>query len=56
MTKTRNLYTRGMKPYVKVGDEEWTQEPCYDVIFVERYCRYGFDRKTYQLQFTFNFT
>lgn len=26
------------------------------MIFVERYCRYGFDKKTYQLQFTFNFT
>ena len=57
MTKTTNLYSKGMKPYVKVGkDGVWSQEPCYDVVFVERFCRYGFDKKTYQLQFSFNFT
>lgn len=56
MTKTRNLYSQGMKPFVKVGNDEWTQDLCSEVIFVERYCRYGFDRKTNQLQFTFNFT
>ena len=57
MTKTRNLYSKGMKPYVKVGENGvWSQEPCYDVVFVERFCRYGFDKKTYQLQFSYNFT
>jgi hypothetical protein len=24
-------------------------------MFVERYCRYGFERKTHQLQFKYNF-
>ena len=57
MTKTRNLYSKGMKPYVKIGERgSWSQEACSDVLFVERYCRYGFDKKTYQLQFNYNFT
>lgn len=48
---------KGMKPYVKIGQTgKWSQEYCTDVVFVERYCRYGFDKKTYQLQFLFNFT
>ena len=47
MTKNRNLYTKGMKPYAKVGkDGVWSQDPCFDVVFVERFCRYGFDKKT----------
>ena len=35
MTKTRNLYSKGMKPYVKIGKNgTWFQEHSYDVIFV----------------------
>lgn len=35
MTKTRNLYSKGMKPYVKIGKNgTWSQEHSYDVIFV----------------------
>ena len=57
MTKHRNLYSKGMKPYVKIGEEGiWSQNNCLDVVFVERYCRYGLDKKTNQLQFTFQFT
>lgn len=57
MTKNRNLYTKGMKPYVRIGKNgKWTQDYCDDVVFVQRFCRYGFEKKTYQLQFTFNFT
>lgn len=34
MTKTRNLYSKGMKPYVKIGENgNWSQECCEDVIF-----------------------
>ena len=48
---------KGMKPYVRIGEHgKWSQEYCTDVLFVERYCRYGFDKKTYQLQFGFNFS
>lgn len=43
-----------MKPYV-FKNGEWKQGDCYDVVWVERICRYGFDRKTFQLQFKYNF-
>ena len=61
MSKSRNLYSKGMKPYIRIQEEnstvksEWSQNECYDVVFVERLCRYGFDIKTNQLQFTYNF-
>lgn len=31
-----------MRPYCKIDDGEWTQHLCYDVQFVERLCRYGY--------------
>lgn len=35
MTKCRNLYSKGMKPYVKVGDTgSWGQDGCREVVFV----------------------
>ena len=43
-----------MKPYVRKNNE-WKQTECYDVLWAERICRYGFDRKTFQLQFKYNF-
>lgn len=52
--KARNLYSRGMKPYSRCHSE-WTQESCYDVLFGERYLRYGEDKKSYHLQFKYNF-
>ena len=52
--KKKNLYAQGMKPYV-LSNNEWKQGDCYDVIWAERICRYGFDRKTFQLQFKYNF-
>ena len=41
--------------YVLINNE-WKQGDCYDVLWAERICRYGFDRKTFQLQFKYNFT
>lgn len=64
MGKTKTLYNKGMKPYALEGNQQnpnknvhpiWSQDKTYDVCFVERYCRYGFDKKTYQLQFKYNF-
>lgn len=56
MTKSRNLYSKGMRPYVRVGEHGlWTQETCSEVLFVQRFCRFGFDRKNYQLQFVYDF-
>jgi hypothetical protein len=53
ITKHANLYVKGMKPYVNDG-YGWKQAG-EDVAFVEVPCRYGFDIKQYQLQFTYNF-
>ena len=46
-----------MKPYVLEDKEEsqWSQQPCYNVEFVERMCRYGTDSKRFELQFKYNF-
>jgi hypothetical protein len=50
MTKSKNLYSQGMRPYCKVGNQgEWTQNLCYDVQFVERLCRYGYQIKNNHL-------
>lgn len=63
--KINNLYNKGMKPYVKESDvnvmtsdsaEEWSQQPCYNVEFVERICRYGSETKRFELQFKYNFS
>jgi len=57
MSKSKNLYSQGMKPYCKKGEKGgWNQNLCYDVQFVERLCRYGFEVKSNQLQFCYNFT
>lgn len=34
---------------------DWKQDKTYDVHWVERLCRYGFERKSFQLQFKYNF-
>lgn len=54
ITKYASLYCAGMKPYVNSGNG-W-QQGGDDVQFVERPCRYGFNIRQWQLQFTYNFT
>lgn len=53
--KKKNLYAGGLKPYELKEGGEWRQDGCYDVCWVERICRYGFERKAFQLQFKYNF-
>lgn len=53
--KKKNLYGVGLKPYEMKEGGEWRQDGCYDVCWVERICRYGFERKAFQLQFKYNF-
>lgn len=53
--KRKNLYAQGLKPYCSVDGYEWKQEGAYEAMWVERLCRYGFDRKTHQLQFKYSF-
>ena len=53
--KKKNLYASGLKPYCMTGEGEWTQTGPYEVNWVERLCRYGFDGKFFQLQFKYTF-
>lgn len=53
--KRKNLYSSGLKPYESLEGRDWKQENCYEVNYVERLCRYGFDKKTNQLQFKYYF-
>lgn len=53
--KKKNLYPAGLKPYCLTEGGEWKQEGAFDVNWVERLCRYGFDRKAFQLQFKYHF-
>lgn len=31
--KPKNLYNKGMKPYTKLSNKEWSQDEIYDVMF-----------------------
>lgn len=60
IVKKRNLYGKGMTPYTLVQradspKQEWSQNKCFDIQFVERLCRYGTERVSNQLQFKFDF-
>jgi hypothetical protein len=54
LNKRTELYAKGMRPFVNDGSG-WKQAGD-NIAFVQRYCRYGFDIKHYQLQFSWTFS
>lgn len=46
-----------MAPYVQLeGHDDWSQQPCEEVNFLERYCRHQNNVKCHILQFRYTFT